>query len=79
MVLVWDLVNPTTANSAGQISSAPGQPTAGGDNIRAPAASWRCDFEVNNLSWAPPSGLTTNGQNEWLGVVGGRGVYGVKL
>lgn len=46
--------------------------------MKGPAASWRCDYEVGNLSWAPTSGLTSQG-GEWVGVSGGRGIWGVKL
>ncbi|KAF1990264.1 WD40 repeat-like protein [Aulographum hederae CBS 113979] len=62
--------NPTTPASA---AGAGGQVGAKG-----PAASWRCEYEVGNLSWAPGSALTGQG-GEWLGVAGGRGVWGVKL
>jgi DDB1- and CUL4-associated factor 7 len=47
-------------------------------NLKGPAASWRCDYEIANLSWAPQSGLTGQG-GEWVGVAGGKGVWGVKL
>lgn len=46
--------------------------------MKGPAASWRCDYEVGNLSWAPQSGLTAQG-GEWVGACGGRGIWGVKL
>ncbi|KAF2755226.1 WD40 repeat-like protein [Pseudovirgaria hyperparasitica] len=45
---------------------------------KGPYASWRCDYEVGNLSWAPSSALTGQG-GEWLGVGGGRGIWGVKI
>lgn len=44
---------------------------------QGPAAAWRCDYEVNNLSWTPRSQLSTEG--DWLGVCAGRGIWGVKL
>ena len=44
---------------------------------QGPAAAWKCDYEVNNLSWMPSSQLSTEG--DWLGVCAGRGVWGVKL
>ena len=87
MVLVWDLIhsqNGATINgehaaSNGNTISSSGPPSGpSGVNMKGPAASWRCDYEVGNLSWAPQSGLTTQG-GEWLGVTGGRGVWGIKL
>lgn len=63
-------------------AAAPGQPGASSHaaaaSVKGPAASWRCDYEVANLSWAPTSVLTQQG-GEWVGVAGGRGVWGVKL
>lgn len=55
-----------------------GQPETTGANVKGPASSWRADFEVSNLSWSPASALTNQG-GDWLGVTGGRGVWGVKL
>ncbi|KAF2823327.1 WD40 repeat-like protein [Ophiobolus disseminans] len=91
LVLVWDLLH---ANNGAAISSehaAPPQPPpsaaptnggAGAQNTpvgqKGPYASWRCDYEVGNISWAPQSALTGQG-GEWVGVAGGRGVWGVKL
>ncbi|KAI9682098.1 MAG: hypothetical protein M1817_000152 [Caeruleum heppii] len=81
LVLVWDLLNQASNAS---ISSAPpngvqpGQAGAAGDVNRGPAAAWRCDYEVGNISWAPHSGLTSQG-TDWLGVSGGRGIWGIKL
>lgn len=46
-------------------------------NGLGPTASWRCDYEVSNISWAPHSGLSSEG--DWIGVSGGRGIWGVKL
>jgi DDB1- and CUL4-associated factor 7 len=78
LVLLWDLINQGTGGVNGAAgSTAPGQ-TSSSDNGRAPAASWRCDYEVGNLSWAPPSALTSQG-GDWLGVSGGRGIWGVKI
>ncbi|RFU23648.1 hypothetical protein B7463_g12692, partial [Scytalidium lignicola] len=75
LVLVWDLLNQSTAIT-------PSTPTANGvpapDNSRGPVACWQCDYEVNNLSWAPHSALSNEG-GDWLGVSGGRGIWGVKL
>lgn len=91
LVLVWDLLH---AQNGAQISAehaAPPQPPAsaaptnGGTGTqnapvgqKGPYASWRCDYEVGNISWAPQSALTGQG-GEWVGVAGGRGVWGVKL
>ena len=84
LVLVWDLLNQGNSAAPAQAPSINGvmggqsaQAPAGTDNGRAPAASWTCDYEVGNISWAPQSSLTSQG--EWLGVSGGRGVWGVKL
>lgn len=71
-VLIWDLLN-ASAPPGPAINGA--QPT---DNSRGPTASWQCDYEVGNISWAPHSGLNNDG-SEWLGVSGGRGIWGVKL
>jgi DDB1- and CUL4-associated factor 7 len=76
LVLVWDLVNQT--NSTIQNGNIHGQHVRVPDNARGPMASWQCDYEVNNISWAPQSGLTGQG-NDWLGVSGGKGVWGVSL
>ncbi|KAI9796767.1 MAG: hypothetical protein M1833_006007 [Piccolia ochrophora] len=79
LVLVWDLLNQTGAPPAGGINGTnAGQPGTGSDIGRGPSAAWRCDFEVGNISWAPQSALTNQG-GDWLGVSGGRGIWGVKL
>lgn len=75
LVLSWDLIQP--ANSAA-MSDGFGQPETTGANVKGPASSWRSDFEVSNLSWSPPSSLTNQG-GDWLGVTGGRAVWGVKF
>ncbi|KAI9743563.1 MAG: hypothetical protein M1818_002878 [Claussenomyces sp. TS43310] len=75
LVLVWDLLSQSTPIGP------PGPGANGGaaaDNSRGPAASWRCDYEVGNVSWAPHSALSNEG-GDWLGVSGGRGIWGVKL
>ncbi len=78
---------------AAAASAGPGGPGSGGPgaaaaaaaaagssdgNARGPMASWQCDYEVNNLSWAPQSPLTGQGR-DWLGVSGGRSIWGVSL
>lgn len=92
LVLVWDLLhaNQGAAISSEHAASAPTTPAAaqptnngtGAQNVpvgqKGPYASWRCDYEVGNISWAPQSALTGQG-GDWLGVAGGRGVWGVKL
>ena len=77
LVLVWDLLNqsnaPATFTANGTQSA---QATPSQDNSQGPAASWQCDYEVGNISWAPQSRLTSQG-GDWLGVSGGRGIWGV--
>lgn len=70
---------PSAAAAAGGSGGAAGAAGAAGVvGQKGPYASWRCEYEVGNLSWAPQSGLTAQG-GEWVGVCGGRGVWGVKL
>ncbi|CAG8971433.1 hypothetical protein HYALB_00002015 [Hymenoscyphus albidus] len=75
LVLIWDLLSQSTshASPAPALNGAPAP-----DNSRGPASAWQCDYEVGNISWAPHSGLKGDG-SEWLGVSGGRGVWGVKM
>lgn len=78
LVLVWDLLN-----QANQAAVAPGavngqNGTPGEVQAKGPSASWRCEYEVGNVSWAPQSALTGQG-GDWVGVCGGRGVWGVKV
>ncbi|RKF63094.1 putative WD repeat-containing protein C17D11.08 [Erysiphe neolycopersici] len=75
LVLIWDLFNqhntiiPSGSGlNGGHIS----------ENCRGPSASWQCDYEVCNTSWAPQSSINNEGA-EWLGVSSGRGIWGVKL
>ncbi|TGO54233.1 hypothetical protein BCON_0110g00120 [Botryotinia convoluta] len=75
LVLIWDLLSPNTAPPVGP--SMNGAPVS--DNSRGPTASWQCDYEVGNISWAPRSNLNNNENGDWLGVSGGRGIWGVKL
>lgn len=90
LVLVWDLlhaqngaaISPEHAAPQPHVPAAPANGAAGPQNApvgqKGPYASWRCDYEVGNISWAPQSALTGHG-GEWVGVAGGRGVWGVKL
>lgn len=72
-VLLWDLVNSTPAPSSAASANVPGAP----DKHLTPIANWSCDYEVGNLGWAPHTGSADVG--DWLGVSGGRGVWGVKV
>lgn len=85
LVLIWDLLSHATSIPSALTAGAgvngtqghQGPPPAGGEaNSQAPAAVWQCDYEVGNISWAPQSALTSRG-DDWLGVSGGRGVWGV--
>jgi WD repeat-containing protein 68 len=67
---------PAPAASAGGSAGAATQPA--NVSLKGPASSWACDYEIANLSWAPQSMLTGQG-GEWIGVAGGRGVWGVKV
>ena len=80
LVLIWDLLNHDNAASVSGMNGTQQSHTVSGtaDNARGPAASWQCDYEVGNISWAPQSGLTSQG-SDWLGVSGGRGIWGVNL
>lgn len=75
LVLIWDLINHPAVPPNG---NPPGPPNSASVNSSGPVASWQCDYEVSNVSWAPQSGLTSQGQ-DWLGVSGGRSVWGVAL
>ncbi|KAF2102527.1 WD40 repeat-like protein [Rhizodiscina lignyota] len=81
LVCIWDLFNASNGaqmdvHISDTMTSNNGAPV--GTQATGPAASWRCEYEVSNLSWAPQSGLTAQG-GEWVGVCGGRGIWGVKL
>lgn len=91
-VLVWDLLGSSAATTS-STSSAPnltvggtsagagvnsggGHGNSGGSGSgtsqeRGPTAAWECGFEVSNLSWAPTSAC--------LGVVAGKGLWGVQM
>lgn len=75
LVLIWDLLSQGNLNP---VNGAHGQHVnaATTSTERTPIASWMCDYEVGNISWAPQSGLTSQ-ETDWLGVSGGRGVWGV--
>ena len=76
LVLVWDLQK--NYQSGMPPMNVNGSSTQGSPEVREPLASWRCEYEVANVSWAPQSALTQQG-GDWLGVCAGRGVWGVKL
>lgn len=86
LVLVWDLLGAggqgiVNGTGGGQPASSGGQGQQGQQGevqSKGPSASWSCEYEVGNVSWAPQSALTGQG-GDWLGVCGGRGVWGVKL
>ncbi|KEY65700.1 hypothetical protein S7711_07527 [Stachybotrys chartarum IBT 7711] len=71
-VLLWDLLNSTPSPAAPAPNGAGQQ-----DNQRTPIASWECDYEVGNLGWVPH--LQNNDYGEWLGVSGGRGIWGARV
>jgi WD repeat-containing protein 68 len=77
LVLVWDLLN-AQSQTAVPTANANGSSTQAEVQGKGPLASWRCEYEVANVSWAPQSMLTGQG-GDWLGVSAGRGVWGVKL
>ena len=79
LVLIWDLLNQSNALTIpGTNGAQPPHSGSGAENFRGPTSSWQCDYEVGNISWAPQSGLTSQG-GDWLGVSGGRGVWGVSM
>ena len=78
LVLVWDLLNQQSQAPVPALNGNGSAVQAGEVQSKGPAASWRCEYEVVNVSWAPNSALTTQG-GDWLGVCAGRGVWGVKI
>ena len=79
LVLIWDLLNQGNAAAvSGTNGSLQSAIPATSENARGPAASWQCEYEVGNISWAPQSGLTSKG-SDWLAVSGGRGIWAVNL
>ncbi|KAI5803896.1 WD40-repeat-containing domain protein [Geopyxis carbonaria] len=69
-VLVWDIF----AQTSGGTSSSGLKIEKGVEQERTPVAHWACEVEVANLSWSASQGKSGS---DWLGVVGGRGVYGL--
>ncbi|KAJ5145135.1 hypothetical protein N7448_002527 [Penicillium atrosanguineum] len=79
LVLVWDLINQNNAVPVPAPAPVPGA-QAPAPTERGPAAAWQCDYEVSNISWSPQGGPGHDGSpREWLGVCGGRGIWGVSL
>lgn len=79
LVLIWDLLSQNNSSlSVSGMNGVQGQSGTGSDIGRGPSAAWRCEYEINNISWAPPSILNSQGA-EWVGVGGGRGIWGVRL
>ncbi|KAJ5090612.1 hypothetical protein N7532_009296 [Penicillium argentinense] len=78
LVLIWDLINQQNAAPLSPPAQTPGAPATPSE--RGPAAAWQCDYEVSNISWSPQGGTNPSGHpREWLGVCGGRGIWGVSL
>lgn len=73
-VMLWDLMNSSPA-TAPPSNGGPGST----DKHLTPIANWSCDYEVGNLSWSPRLGGGNSEVGDWLGVSGGRGVWGVKV
>lgn len=78
LVLIWDLINQHNAVPLSPQVQNP--PAPGTTSERGPTAAWQCDYEVSNISWSPQGGPSHSGQpREWLGVCGGKGIWGVAL
>ncbi|PGH34901.1 WD repeat-containing protein 68 [[Emmonsia] crescens] len=83
LVLVWDLIN--QSNAAAVLPAPPPANHSGTSNTpatveRGPAAAWQCEYEVSNISWAPHAGGGMAGAGrDWVGVCGGRGLWGVSI
>lgn len=80
LVLIWDLLS---QNSMGIPQPPAPQPHHGGTTApptmeRGPAAAWQCEYEVSNISWSPHSNNGMSNGN-WIGVCGGRGLWGVAI
>jgi len=79
LVLLWDLINQNNAVPVSPPTQVPGA-QAPTPTERGPAAAWQCDYEVSNISWSPQGRPNHTGSpREWLGVCGGRGIWGVSL
>lgn len=71
--------HPANGGSGTQAAAGGAAPATGGTmGQKGPYQSWRSEYEIGNISWAPQSALTGSG-GEWLGVCGGKGIWGVKL
>lgn len=86
MVLLWDLINqhnaaPVPTTNPNPIPAPnPNQRAPATTTERGPAAAFQCDYEISNISWSPQGGATGSGHpRDWLGVCGGRGIWGVGL
>ncbi|KAL2870243.1 WD repeat protein [Aspergillus lucknowensis] len=78
LVLLWDLINQHNSTPVTPLVHTPGAPST--TTERGPAAAWQCDYEISNISWSPHGGPPSGGHpRDWLGVCGGRGVWGVAL
>lgn len=64
-------------STSGGAAPTPANGSTPAENARAPVAAWECDYEVGNLGWVPR--LSSNDYGEWLGVSGGRGIWGVRF
>jgi DDB1- and CUL4-associated factor 7 len=71
-VLLWDLLNSNASSGTVPTNGNPQQ-----DSSRGPIASWECQYEIGNLGWVPH--LQTGEYGEWLGVSGGRGIWGTRV
>lgn len=85
LVLLWDLINqhnaaPISYPNQNNPPPAPNPRSQATTTERGPAAAWKCDYEVSNISWSPQGGTTSSGHpRDWLSVCGGRGIWGVSL
>lgn len=69
-LLVWDIFGSSGSSAVtGNIKTEKGV-----EQERNPIAYWSCEVEVNNLSWSPTVGK--NG-SDWIGIVGGKGLWGL--